>query len=146
MPARKPIEVQFWGKVKKGKPNECWEWQASRKPPRGYGQIGINGKPKHAHRVAYELATGKPIPEGLRVCHHCDNPPCVNPRHLFLGSDQDNMDDAARKGRLGKLSKAAVREIKLMRGSGFALKQIAERFGVDVSMVSRIANGQRRKN
>lgn len=93
---------RFWAKVHILSPIECWEWQSG-KDPNGYGRFGIgpdrsNITPRLAHRVAWELAVG-PIPEGRHLCHHCDNPGCVNPAHLFIGTAGDNMRDMARKGR-----------------------------------------------
>jgi hypothetical protein len=85
------------------KSRECWLWTGS-KLPQGYGSFGVAGKNwkswkvKRAHRVSYELYIG-PIPPGLDVLHHCDNPPCVRPSHLFLGTDFDNQQDCKRKGR-----------------------------------------------
>lgn len=77
----------------------CWEWTASRNEARrGYGQLNVDGRPVMAHRVMYELFVG-PIPPGLCVCHHCDNPPCVRPDHLFLGTHGDNAKDRDMKGR-----------------------------------------------
>lgn len=90
------IAARFWSRVKKG--DGCWLWCGTRST-RGYGQFTILRKPSAAHRVAWELVRG-PIPEGVDVCHHCDNPPCVNPDHLFIGTRSDNMRDAVRKGRL----------------------------------------------
>jgi hypothetical protein len=75
----------------------CHEWQGAL-TYNGYGRIGVNGKVQRAHRVAYELAHG-PIPEGIVVCHRCDNPRCCNPDHLFLGTTQENVDDKVQKGR-----------------------------------------------
>jgi hypothetical protein len=76
---------------------ECWEWRGARSAD-GYGQRRIGGKLLYLHRLAYEWAAGA-IPAGMLVCHRCDNPPCCNPDHLFLGSRADNARDMCRKGR-----------------------------------------------
>ncbi len=86
---------RFWEKVDKS--GECWLW-TSTCYPNGRGQFKVHGKTLKAYRVAYELAYG-PIPEGLMVCHKCDNPTCVRPEHLFLGTCGDNLRDASAKGR-----------------------------------------------
>jgi hypothetical protein len=79
-------------------PDECWPWLAYR-AGRGYGKFGISyGVMVLAHRLAYEFRVGK-IPAGLFVCHHCDNPPCCNPRHLYAGTHQDNVRDMVSRGR-----------------------------------------------
>lgn len=89
---------RFWEKVNKGTPEECWNWTAAKRPD-GYGNFSIShGIFVAAHRFAYELAYG-PIPEGLLVCHKCNNPSCCNPAHLYAGSQLDNMNDAKRSGR-----------------------------------------------
>lgn len=87
--------ARFWAKVEKT--DACWHWTAA-KDSKGYGIFQFQGKPHKAHRVAYELTYG-PIPAGLFVCHHCDNPSCVRPDHLFLGTVQDNNRDRDQKGR-----------------------------------------------
>lgn len=88
---------RFMEKVKVNPTTQCWEWQAFRNK-KGYGQF-IHEGAILAHRISYEFHIGK-IPEGLMVCHHCDNPPCVNPKHFFLGTNKENINDAQRKGRI----------------------------------------------
>lgn len=92
-----PAPDRFWAKVRES--DGCWEWTAHRKP-NGYGCFGIDRRTtEYAHRMAYQLSVG-PIPAGFEICHHCDNPGCVRPDHLFLGTRTDNMRDAKDKNRL----------------------------------------------
>jgi hypothetical protein len=105
MGKRIPLEDRFWTKVDKCGPvpehvpelGPCWLWMASRFAG-GYGRIDVNKHSKVAHRVAWGLVKGD-IPDGLLALHRCDNPPCVNPDHLFLGTHKDNTQDALSKGR-----------------------------------------------
>jgi len=97
------ISTNFWGKVEKT--DSCWLWTASTKN-NGYGQFYINRKPQYAHRVAWELSHGS-IPKGKLVCHKCDNPKCVRPAHLFIGTQMDNVKDCIKKGR--KRTKPVIR-------------------------------------
>ena len=93
------IEARFWAKVDKRGPDECWPWLATL-TTRGYGQFWFVTRPRRAHIVAWELANGQPFPEGMVGCHRCDNPPCVNPAHIWPGTRSENLLDAARKGRV----------------------------------------------
>lgn len=96
----KTIVQKFWENVEKKKNHECWVWKAGKN--NGYGQISGNYKGKYrsalAHRFSYELHYG-PIPKGLLVRHKCDNPACVNPRHLIVGTHADNTRDTVERGR-----------------------------------------------
>lgn len=93
-----PKQLQrFWSKVdKSGGDDACWLWTGCRRNQR-YGHCRWGGKMRSSHRIAWEITNGV-IPDGLCVCHHCDNPPCVNPKHLFLGTQLDNVRDYIAKG------------------------------------------------
>ncbi len=100
--ARIPIEERFHPHVDKSSgPDACWPWTRSKIRDGGYGQIGRGGHDGGivlTHRLAWEIANG-PVPDGMRVLHECDNPPCCNPKHLFLGTQADNLRDMTAKGR-----------------------------------------------
>lgn len=144
----------------------CWEWAASRR--NNYGQAYFGGKRLVAHRLIYEHLCG-PIPPGMFVCHRCDNPPCCNPAHLFLGTNMDNVRDAMSKGRLkrrqhgppdrrrhyaskarrgegngrAKLSEGDVIAIRQSHSSGELAASIAARFKITAVQVRQIARGLR---
>jgi hypothetical protein len=92
-----PLAERFWANIDKRGHDECWGWKAHTNDA-GYGMLGLGNKSVRAHRFSYELHYG-PIPNGLHVCHKCDNPPCCNPAHLFLGDDIANIQDKVEKGR-----------------------------------------------
>ena len=91
---------RFWSKVDTS--GSCWEWKGANDGR--YGQFYLNGRNVKAHRVSYELAYGE-IPAGLNICHKCDNTKCVNPAHLFAGTQTDNLQDCIKKGRNGAVTK-----------------------------------------
>lgn len=124
----------------------CWEVQGYPLPHNGYVQISTETAVVFAHRLAWELANGRSIPTGQVVMHSCDNPRCVNPDHLSVGSQKDNVHDAIRKGRwtVRKLSDDDVAAIRSLRQTGLTCKAIAARFGVARNTVSAICTGTAR--
>ena len=125
----------------------CWLWLAS-VGRGGYGKFGDAKKVQRAHRVSFELYVGA-IPHALHVLHRCDQPACVNPAHLFLGTHADNMADAATKGRwagerhhLARLSQADAQRIRDLIASGFTQEEVGRRVGVCRSRVGAIARGE----
>jgi hypothetical protein len=144
------IRERFYAKVHIPQDADaCWEWRSILS--RGYGRFLVNGRMRRAHRVAWELAHG-PIPDGMHVCHSCDNPRCVRVSHLWLGTIADNMADRDRKGRgavlrgedhgCAKLTPEAVQHIRATPkkyGSGRALARL---YGVSESAVSDIRIGR----
>ena len=98
---RIPPEIRFWAKVKKGTTDQCWEWLGGKGGWKGgYGNFWTGNKQDGAHRFSLRLKLGRDLSPGEQACHHCDNPGCVNPDHLFSGNQKDNIRDAIQKGRL----------------------------------------------
>lgn len=141
--------MDFFTKIKIA-PDGCHLWTGA-KIPRGYGRyspLGRRGKRYYAHRFAWEIANGRAVPDGAVVCHRCDNPSCVNPSHLFVGTQADNMKDMARKGRStkgeasgrAKLTRSQVSEIL---SSVTASREIAPHYGVSAGHIRSIRSGKR---
>lgn len=135
---------QFWKRVQVGDKADCWVWTGDR-TDRGYGTVRLPSNARTgAHRISYALHHG-PFEAWLHVCHHCDNPPCVNPHHLFTGTQQDNMQDASRKGRatsIKKVSGGTVAEIKQLWREGVTSGAIGELFGISQQQANRLATGR----
>jgi hypothetical protein len=142
---------RFWTKV--NKTEGCWEWTAGLKKPELYGKFKLNKRTLLAHRVSYAMSHPLTIDllehREICVCHRCDNPRCVNPAHLFLGSISDNNKDKDDKGRgiacrgekhsSSKLTENAVREIRTQYANGgITQKQLALEYGVSLSLISLI--------
>jgi DNA-binding XRE family transcriptional regulator len=145
---RIPAKKRFWEKVKKS--DGCWEWQAHCNQL-GYGTFVFRNKPWLAHRVSWVLCRGE-IPKGKLVLHHCDNPGCVNPDHLYIGTNQDNTNDKMERGRINpvkgsrhykaKLSERDVIKIREMYASGdYLQREIAAIFNVTRTAICEITRG-----
>lgn len=119
----------------------CWEWTGVRMPT-GYGLVSVYNRQILAHRRAFVLANGRELKAGEFVCHHCDNPPCINPAHLFAGTPADNMTDMVSKGRQrnwSKLTENQVREIRADCELGEKYERLASRYGVSYSNIYHVA-------
>jgi len=122
----------------------CWEWTGMQDKD-CYGLLTVENQSRRAHRLAYELFVSE-IPQGMCVLHRCDNPPCVNPKHLFLGTVADNNEDKRLKKRqtfganvnTAKLTESQVKEIRVLRQSGQHLKPIAKLYRVTHQLISQI--------
>lgn len=141
----RPIAQRFWEKVNKGAPNGCWEWLGCLTAS-GYGQIRIDDKMIRSHRYAWELENG-PIPDGTVIMHTCDNPRCVNPSHLHLGTQVENIADRMTKSRQArgvthseaKLTGIQVVEIRRKVASGATPQVLAAEYKVSKATIYNIA-------
>lgn len=150
----RPWRERFYANLPTPVPSGCWEWQGDR-GTHGYGRICVDGKREGAHRVSFRLHHGA-IPPGMHVCHSCDNPPCVNPGHLFLGTAKDNAQDRQNKGRhtppvfrrdqhpRAKLSEAQADDIRsrLVKGRGGNTTALADEFGVTPRTIRNVASNK----
>lgn len=141
MPRPRLTARTFWARVDKSAGlDACWPWTWSRNSE-GYGRAKLDGRSHPAHRMAYRLARG-PIPDGLLVLHSCDNPPCCNPRHLRVGTPKDNGLDTVIRRRRGVLTDDDLEAIFVARTAGQLQSAIAQRLGVDQSLISRVLSGE----
>jgi len=140
---------RFWSKVEIRGDNDCWWWSGG-KHVDGYGWFYAGGLSIRTNRFSWTVINGE-IPDGLLVCHHCDNPSCVNPRHLFLGTNSDNMRDMNRKNRrnqvnvrgedvgTSKLKSGEVALIKILIKRGIDKKEISKMFKVSSATIYMIS-------
>jgi hypothetical protein len=146
---------RYWSLFDRRTETECWIWKGTLS--RGYGMFSFKNNEGswgyvYAHRLAYFLAYGVD-PGAFHVCHHCDNPPCVNPRHLWLGTDADNVHDAIAKGRMfqgernAKLTGSDVVAIRALHATGLlSYPKIGKQFGVSKTMIGFIVHRQNWKH
>ena len=149
---RRPLAVRFAEKYRVDEASGCWVWTGN-KNANGYGVIaGDEGRYRHqrrAHRVSWELLHG-PLDKSVFVCHRCDNPPCVNPDHLFIGGPAENQADRVQKGRTtrgdkhpqAKLTALDVRKIRMVAQLGIPQHMIAKVFSVSRTNISAIIGGR----
>jgi hypothetical protein len=153
----RPLSKRFWEKVDIRGPDECWPWKAG-KYKSGYGSISRGGRGTNtcSHIVAYELQKGL-IPEGMDVLHSCDNPPCCNGRHLWVGTHCDNMHDKERKNRANhargeahgsaKLTEEDVKKIRVLYARGeFTYLQLGKEFNVSHTTIRHAVVGKKWKH
>lgn len=145
---------RFWSKVRKGTSEQCWLWTGGLSATFGVGKFRLNGRKQTAARVVWAMFNGV-IPDAMCVLHRCDNPACVNPGHLFLGTKQDNMADKKAKGRCpkgveqpgSKLTEFCVKMMRELRfKKGATVRSIAKQFGVSAGLACLVINGKRWKH
>lgn len=141
----------FWSKVDVREEDECWEWRGG-KDSDGYGGVRVGNRDYRAHRYSWMINYGD-IPKNFLVCHKCDNPPCINPKHLFLGTHKDNVNDMISKGRRiyqkgeerynSKLTWVKVSEIRtLVKTTDLSQSKIAKLYNISEALVSGIVNNK----
>jgi hypothetical protein len=146
-------EERFWNQVDVGEPGDCWLWKG--KVLGDYGRFYYKGKRWYAHRLAWEWTNQQEIPPGMRVLHTCDEPSCVNPAHLQLGTQADNMRQMRERGRStagernvnAKITEKQVREIRRIADEGkLEPEEIAPLVGLSVGEVRKVISGERWKH
>lgn len=149
------VECRFFSYVVKGSHQDCWDWTGARSKA-GYGVLNIgNGKLDYAHRMMFALSCGD-IPDGLHVCHRCDNPRCINPSHLFLGTARDNVHDMWAKGRQqtyanakkgsglpqAKTTEEVVKKAKRLLAQRVPREEVAHICSLTIHQIHQIAQGK----
>lgn len=151
IPSHTEAATSFWARLPSG--DGCWVWTGARQA-KGYGRVWFRGRIWGTHRLAWFLTRGE-IHAALQVCHRCDNPPCCNPAHLFLGTNEENVADMMRKGRFNvgsrprgadvhnaRLTEADVLEIRRLHAVTGELTPLARRFRVTRQNIYRIVTGR----
>jgi len=150
-PRHEDFASRFWAKVEKG--DGCWRWLGST-DSKGYGHVRLQGgRMQQAHRTAWELTTGKKLSPHVKLCHHCDNPACVRPDHMFPGTQAQNLADMRAKGRsargarnrAARLSESQVLDIRasFAQRSGYGAQQdLARLYGVTLATINDIVRGR----
>lgn len=149
MPNRKNTIKDFWALVRIGAPDECWPWTGGTDED-GYGRFQMDGRVMFAHRWAFEIDRGVRLTPEVLVLHHCDNPPCCNPRCLFDGTHADNQADKVRKGRGASRERhgralmtwAKVRGLRADRARGMSIKELSDKYEISNQQVSNIHLGR----
>lgn len=139
----------FWEKTDKKGPDECWKWLGAVNP-KGYGRMSVGNLPRRAHRISWQIHFGD-IPHGKLVCHRCDTPGCVNPRHLFLGTPKENSNDRDRKGRardtrgekssMAVFTESQIIEMRSLYNSGVRQRDLAKMYGRPQGTINNIVRG-----
>ena len=150
---QEPMEVRFWKFVNKLSKDECWNWIGN-KMPKGYGRFSLGAKSQGsdgAHRVSWRIANKRDIPAGMHIMHSCDNPSCVNPKHLSIGTAKENTQDMIRKGRkrtvapVGDLNGKAIldaEKVRLIRSSKLNHAELGRQLGVSSNCIRGVRTGR----
>lgn len=153
MKGKKNVLQDVWKNVKIKRSDECWEW-TKYKLKNGYGEMGINNKVYLVHRIVYEQIYGY-IPDGLYILHKCNNPSCCNPKHLYLGTQKDNMKQMSEDGRSARGEKSSSAKLKvedvleirkLYSTEKYYHWELGEMFGVSRQQITKILNNQNWKH
>lgn len=143
---RPTLQERFLRRVEQRGPDECWPWLGPLRR-RGYGQMKwTDGRYHAAHRIAWEIANGTPVPDGLHACHSCDNPTCCNPSHIWPGTATENVHDRDAKGRTSQgmehyAAKLTADQVRAIRASSDSHSALARFYGVAISHVANIRKG-----
>lgn len=144
---KKHLRERLLQRTNVGGQDDCWPWRGPLNED-GYGTIWFGGKALKVHRAMLQLVLGRNLAEGECACHRCDNPSCINPRHLFVGSHLQNMRDCAKKGRStrlvgskdgnAKLTEYRVQQIRTRSAGGESYRSLAKEFGVTYGLIGHI--------